>query len=242
MRNANKSKEQLMDELIKLRKRNKELEKIDADLRRSDQAVQEERGRLRTLIDNLPESIYFKDRESRFLIANIEVTKRMGAASPDELIGKTDFDFVEKERAEKYYADEQQVIKTGKPLINHEEISRDTSGKTIWILTSKVPLRDKSGNIIGIVGMGRNITERKQFQEQQKKLMAELKKAIEKIKTLRGLLPICASCKRIRDDQGSWQQVESYIRDHSGAIFSHSLCPDCAKKIYPDLDLDTDHE
>jgi len=166
----------------------------------------------------------------------------MGAASPSELVGKTDFDFVPKNRAKKYHADEKRVISTGKPLINHEEISRDTSGKPIWILTSKVPLRDKSGNIIGIVGMGRDITERKRLQEKQKKLMTKLKEAIEKIKTLRGLLPICASCKRIRDDHGEWHQVESYIREHSDANFSHGLCYDCAKKIYPNLDIDTDHK
>jgi AmiR/NasT family two-component response regulator len=61
----------------------------------------------------------------------------------------------------------------------------------------------------------------------------ELEEALSKVKTLRGLLPICASCKKIRDDQGYWQQVEVYVRDHSEAEFSHGLCPDCAKKLYP---------
>ncbi len=62
---------------------------------------------------------------------------------------------------------------------------------------------------------------------------AELQEALVKVKTLSGLLPICASCKKIRDDQGYWQQVEVYIQDHSKAEFSHGLCPDCAKKLYP---------
>lgn len=63
----------------------------------------------------------------------------------------------------------------------------------------------------------------------------ELQEALEKVKTLRGLLPICASCKKIRDDQGYWQQVEVYVREHSEAEFSHGLCPDCIKKLYPEF-------
>lgn len=66
-------------------------------------------------------------------------------------------------------------------------------------------------------------------------LNAELKEAIAKIKTLRGLIPICASCKKIRDDQGYWKQLEVYIRDHSEAEFSHGLCPECVNKLYPNL-------
>jgi AmiR/NasT family two-component response regulator len=72
--------------------------------------------------------------------------------------------------------------------------------------------------------------------EEREKLIAELQMALAKVKTLSGLLPICASCKKIRDDGGYWHQVEVYIRDHSEAEFSHSLCPDCAKKFYEQLE------
>jgi len=70
-----------------------------------------------------------------------------------------------------------------------------------------------------------------------RRLNAELQDALKKVQTLSGLLPICASCKKIRDDQGYWQQVEVYIRDHSDVEFSHGLCPDCVKSLYADLDL-----
>jgi AmiR/NasT family two-component response regulator len=69
----------------------------------------------------------------------------------------------------------------------------------------------------------------------------ELEAALAKVKTLRGLLPICAGCKKIRDDRGYWQQVEDYVRDHSEAEFSHGLCPDCARRLYPDLFEDNRH-
>jgi len=69
------------------------------------------------------------------------------------------------------------------------------------------------------------------------RLNTELEEALAKVKTLSGFLPICANCKMIRDDKGYWNQIEEYIRDHSEAEFSHSICPGCAKKLYPDLDI-----
>ncbi len=77
---------------------------------------------------------------------------------------------------------------------------------------------------------------RKQAEEERERLIAELQKALSEVKTLSGLLPICASCKSIRDDKGYWKQIESYIKDHSEAEFSHGICPDCIKKLYPEFD------
>lgn len=74
-------------------------------------------------------------------------------------------------------------------------------------------------------------------EEEQGKLIQELRRALSEVKTLRGFLPICASCKKIRDDKGYWNQIESYIRDRSEAEFSHSICPECVEKLYPELDL-----
>jgi len=79
------------------------------------------------------------------------------------------------------------------------------------------------------------IEERKKAEDEKEKLIVELKKALGEVKTLGGLLPICASCKKIRDDQGYWNQLEDYIQRHSDAEFSHSVCPDCAKILYPEL-------
>lgn len=81
---------------------------------------------------------------------------------------------------------------------------------------------------------------REQLEEtvkEREKLIGELRQALAKVKTLSGLLPICAACKKIRDDKGYWKQIESYIREHSDADFSHGICPDCAKRLYPDIKL-----
>jgi hypothetical protein len=81
------------------------------------------------------------------------------------------------------------------------------------------------------------IEARKHVQIERENLIVELKDALKKVKMLKGLFPICASCKKIRDDKGYWNQIESYIRDHSEAEFSHGICPECAKKLYSDLKL-----
>jgi hypothetical protein len=90
--------------------------------------------------------------------------------------------------------------------------------------------------LTGVLCAFTDITERKQAEEERERLIVELQEALAKIKTLRGFIPICASCKKVRDDEGYWHQVEVYIRDHSEAEFSHGLCPDCLKKLYPEFE------
>lgn len=81
------------------------------------------------------------------------------------------------------------------------------------------------------------IKQRKRVEEEREKLIDELKVALDEVKILSGFLPICSSCKNIRDDKGYWNQIENYISKHSEAEFSHSICPECAKKLYPDLQI-----
>jgi PAS domain S-box-containing protein len=128
-------------------------------------ALAYERNVLRTMIDLLPAFIYAKDAHSRFTACNKLVASRMGA-TPEELIGKTDFDFYPREMAEKFFADEQALIQSGEALYDIEEQAFDkTRGMNRVLLTSKVPLRDANGNLTGIVGTGYDITERKAAEE-----------------------------------------------------------------------------
>ncbi|HZT04467.1 MAG TPA: methyl-accepting chemotaxis protein [Steroidobacteraceae bacterium] len=115
---------------------------------------------LRTLIDNLPDLIYVKDVQGRFLLANLAVARVMGAKTPAELLGKNDFDFHPKELATLYHEDEQAVIRSGRPLQAREEECRDPAGNLMHLETTKVPLRDASGRVTGLVGIGRDITQR----------------------------------------------------------------------------------
>ena len=121
-----------------------------------------DRNLLRVLVDNLLDYIYVKNLNSQFIINNSSHVKILGAQTPDELIGKTDFDFFPRELAEQYYADEQKVMSTGQALINREEPGVDQStGLRRWVTTNKVPVLNKAGQVIGLVGMSRDITERK---------------------------------------------------------------------------------
>ncbi|MBN2393473.1 MAG: PAS domain-containing protein [Anaerolineae bacterium] len=122
----------------------------------------QERNLLRTLIDNLPDYIYIKDRQSRFLINNIAHLRVLGAQTQEEVIGKGDFDMFPHELAIQYYTDEQKLMETGETLIDREEPVMDQmTGESLWVSSTKVPLRDADGTITGFVGLTRDITERK---------------------------------------------------------------------------------
>ena len=89
-------------------------------------------------------------------------------------------------------------------------------------------------------GVARDISARKQAEEEREKMISQLQEALDNIKTLKGLLPICANCKRIRDDKGYWNQIEAYVRDRTDAEFSHSICPEFAKILYSDISFTAD--
>ena len=124
-----------------------------------------ERKMLRALIDNIPDFMYVKDRQGRFVIANAHTARIVGAKSPEELLGKTDVDFFPQELAAAFYADEQEVIRSQRPLFNREETCVDRQGNTIHVLTTKVPLRDSAGLVFGIAAVGRDISDRKKAED-----------------------------------------------------------------------------
>jgi len=112
-------------------------------------------------------------------------------------------------------------------------LARD--GRRLTLHWNCAPLEDASGQALGIIISGQDISERKLAETERERLIAELTAALAQIKTLSGLLPICAHCKKIRDDSGYWRQIETYVEQHSLAEFSHGLCPDCAQKHYPSV-------
>jgi len=112
----------------------------------------------------------------------------------------------------------------------------NTLGETRDVIFEKAVFTDIKGNIKGLIGIIIDITERRQMEEEREKLIIELQEALAEVKTLNGLLPICASCKKIRNDKGYWEKMEKYISDRSPVRFSHGICPDCARKLYPEID------
>jgi PAS domain S-box-containing protein len=129
--------------------------------------ISQERHLLRTLIDNLPDYVYIKDAQGRFVLANLAVARQMKFSSSDEIIGKSDFDLFPQELAARYRAEEEEMIRSGKGLFNHEGPTVDASkrGKNRWVATTKVILRDAHGTVTGFIGVGRDITERRRMEE-----------------------------------------------------------------------------
>jgi PAS domain S-box-containing protein len=141
------------------------------------QEAQQERQQLRTLIDNLPDTIFVKDSKSRFLVANQTLARwQVGVESPEDLVGKSDYDFFSKDLADLYYKDDQTVIHSGEALLNRVEPSSDSDGNQTWLSTSKIPLRDNRGQVIGLVGIARDITAQKQAEIERERLLADVER------------------------------------------------------------------
>jgi PAS domain S-box-containing protein len=128
--------------------------------KRAEEALTAERTLLRTIIDILPALVYVKDTACRKILANHVDLEYMGASTEAEALGKTDFDFYPEDMAARFYARDQAIIQTGQPLIDYEHSIVTADGRQRWLITSKVPLRDGAGQVIGLVGVGRDITER----------------------------------------------------------------------------------
>jgi phosphoserine phosphatase RsbU/P len=141
----------------------------------AESALERERFLLKTLMDNLPDNIYFKDRESRFTMVNRAMAAWFGLHDPADLIGKTDADLFSPEHAKAALRDEQAILRTGQPLVNREEKETWADGHETWVSTTKLPLRDPNGQIIGTFGLSRNITEKKQAEEKLAALARELR-------------------------------------------------------------------
>src|SRR5215472_13566666 len=164
---------EINDELeLRVETRTQELQLEVEERVRAEEALSAERQILRALIDNVPDYMYVKDTDCRFLVANAAVARQMGAKSPEELLGKTDFDFYPRELATTFFEDEQKVIRAGQAEINREESGLDPQGNVSQVLTTQVPLRDKNGKVAGLVGIGHDIT-------QLRKVQAEMQKARE---------------------------------------------------------------
>jgi len=111
---------------------------------------------------------------------------------------------------------------------------QDVGGRRRYLIFDASPVRLGSGELLGAVETLQDITELKQMEEDKERLNKELVDAMNQIKTLRGLIPICAACKKIRDDKGYWTHLEHYLEEHSDAVFSHGLCPDCFREYFPE--------
>ncbi len=142
--------------------------------KQSEEALLQERQVLRALVDNLPDAVYVKDLQGRKTLANRADQINMGVASEEEALGKTDFDIFPPKVAAHFDSIDQQIFRTGLPRLNHEEYLCNRDGRCVWLLSSKLPFRDSTGKVIGLVGIGRDITEQKRMELERELTLALL--------------------------------------------------------------------
>lgn len=169
MNYIDKTKADLIRIIESLERKVSRLEQERPDRKRSgsrseDDLLGDEGRILRTLIDRVPDFVYAKDRESRFVLSNEAHAQDTGARDQKSLLGKTDFDFFPRDLAQGYFNDEQELLRTGKSLVNQEEQHSGPGGKALWMSTTKIPMRNDQGDIVGLVGISRDITERKEYE------------------------------------------------------------------------------
>ena len=201
----------------------------------AEEALRHSEERFRAFMDNSPAVAFIKDAAGRYIYIN-EPFRNMFGRPLEELRGKTDYDVWPPNTAKQLRENDVAVLNANKTIQMFESVPTP-DGLPHHLLVYKFPILDVSGQRL-LGGVALDITDRRKLEAAREQLRVQYQEAVEKIKTLSGFLPICASCKKIRDDKGYWQQIEDYIAEHSEAEFSHGICPDCAKKLYPEFPLE----
>ncbi len=180
----------------------------------------------------VPDLIAILDDKHRIIRVNKAMADKLGVA-PEEAVGLTCYEHVHGTKEPPIYCPHSKLLADGQE--HFAEVQEKRLGGDF--LVTVTPLRDAKEHLTGSVHVARDITERKQIERERENLIKELNIALDEVKELRGIIPICSHCKNIRDDKGAWDQLEKYICERSDAQFSHGICPECAKKLYPNLDL-----
>jgi PAS domain S-box-containing protein len=157
-------------------------------LQKSRRLLEAERNLLATLVENITDAIYFKDAGSRFIRINRNQARRFGLSDPEQAVGKTDFHYFSAEHARAAFEDEQAIIRTGEPVVGKEEKETWPDGRTGWVSTTKMPLRDAEGKIIGTFGISRDITERVQRQADLQRKNEQLETTLDQLRATQARL------------------------------------------------------
>jgi len=173
-----------------------------------------EKALLESLLNNIPDHIYYKDKKSRFIAVSESLAQWLGATGAGDMIGKTDFDYFTDEHAKRAYQDEQYVMKTGKLIEGKAEKETHPDGRINWVSTTKIPRYDEVGNVIGILGISRDITEKKELEEKLKLRLEELgEEVLFKSRLLTSLLDNTPDRVYFKDKKSRFIQASKSVAD-----------------------------
>ncbi len=201
------------------------LQTIDT-LKQAKAVLQESEKRYRTLVDNMNDPLCEIDRDGRYLYFSANYPEMLGYP-PEELLDRIAFDLVHPD-------DLPAAVETFNDLAGHGQRAfryRHQNGEWRWIESTGKAYTTEEGEPRSVI-VSRDITDRKRTEEERENHILLLQHALNNIKVLRGLLPICSHCKKIRDEQGQWHMVEAYVQERADVDFSHGICPECLNKHY----------
>jgi PAS domain S-box-containing protein len=221
----------LRQEVESLRRKLEESREAEAAHRKALEALQASEERYRRLLEGNADGIYL-GQGSRYLYANQRLLDMLGYAW-EELREIDVWDTIAPESRQHLRERDAKKLR-GEPVPEEYALKLLRKDGAELEVETRVRIYVRDGQRF-FHGCARDITERRRSEAERERLIRDLRQAVAQIRTLHGLIPICASCKKIRDDRGYWHQVEVYLRDHAGADFSHGLCPDCAVRLYPEV-------
>lgn len=203
--------------------------------------ITESKLAVEALYNAAPCGYHSLDSDGRFVRINDTELKWLGYAR-EEVVGKMKLtDVIAPESLDLFLQNFPRLLKTGLVRdLEFEFVRKD--GARFPVLLSATAIKDRDGRFVMSNSIVFDITERKKAEDELISLNRNLSEAQAKVKVLKGLLPICASCKKIRNDQGFWDSVEKYVHEHSEAEFTHSMCPDCFRKFYPEFEKENKKE
>lgn len=202
---------------------------LSKELKESHENLEKSEEKYRSLFELMEEGFLRTDRNEIIRMANLSMARLCGYNSPDEIIGQhIKSIYVHPEERDAVFLE---LLENG-VMHNREILNKTKSGRKFWSLSNLKLIQDENKNIIGTEELVRDITDIKQASDDLLSEKKKLEKALAEIRTLRGIIPICCVCKKIRDDKGYWNQIEAYVKAHSDAEFSHGICPECAKNFY----------
>jgi len=198
-----------------------------------EEALRVSEENFRRVFEDGPLGMVMASPDYRILKANKTICRMLGFTE-DELVGRALEEITYPEDLEKTGILLRQVLAGDIPLFQIEKRCIRENGDILWTNLTATALRSQNGDVVCTLCMVEDISDRKSAEQERERLVEELRDAMGKIKTLRGLLPMCAWCAKVRDDDGYWKKVETYIQEHSEASCTHGICPECLKKFDPE--------